>query len=213
MSRSCRSPPLRALTPPTTSFTSLSPRCYQCRASRSATGLPFLFLTTLSRPSSPSLLFIRDYLQFSFVLAPRHSFSHPHACFILRTSSLRATGVAPKRLTLAPPPFLRPVGILLPAPLPPRQPRACNAPTTLPGWTVWLHDILLRVYDETQLLLTFARTMSPCQVGKHVYLIACTDIPVLIPDSRARDAIYLVVVLLHDGSIGHNRLNFVCSLE
>lgn len=161
----------------------------------------------------PFVLFIRDYLQFSFVLAPRHSFSHPHACFILRTSSLRATGVAPKRLTLAPPPFLRPVGILLPAPLPPRQPRACNAPTTLPGWTVWLHDILLRVYDETQLLLTFARTMSPCQVGKHVYLIACTDIPVLIPDSRARDAIYLVVVLLHDGSIGHNRLNFVCSLE
>lgn len=128
-------------------------------------------------------------------------------------ASLRATGVAPKRLTLAPPRSLDPSAFYYQ----PHYLRGNPAPATLPrlppGWTVWLHDILLRVYDETQLLLTFARTMSPCQVGKHVYLIACTDIPVLIPDSRARDAIYLVVVLLHDGSIGHNRLNFVCSLE
>lgn len=64
------------------------------------------------------------------------------------------------------------------------------------GRTVLLHDILLRVYDGTQLLLTFARTMSPCQVGKHVYLIACTDpLLVLTPDSRACDAIYLVGVI------------------
>lgn len=104
----------------------------------------------------------------------------------------------PKRLTLAPSPFLRLVGILLPPPLSPGQPRASLAPLRShdsPSRTVSLHDILLRVYDGTQLLLTFARTMSPCQVGKHVYLIACTDPLVLTLDSRARDAIYLVGVI------------------
>jgi len=126
--------------------TSLFPQCYQNQASRFARGLPFLFFHSVSiipvNPNYPlsfspkNLRPLHSY-RFSFVLILHYSSSHLYTCFIPCVSSLRASGVAPKCLTIAVPRSLDPSAFYY-------QPHylrgAChllrNASTTPPGWTV-----------------------------------------------------------------------------
>jgi len=184
------------------------------RACRSAMG-PFLFLTAfLVSASSPKFPLHRRLPTVFFRLNPSSFFiSSPrmfHPPCLISSSNRSRSQVSHSHLPRSLDPsafYYNPItsGIA------PRLLLALQRfPTIPPGRMVLLHDILLCVYDGTQLLLTFTRTMSPCQVGKHVYLIACTD-PLVFTLVHLTQSTWSV--LLHDGSISRNRLNFVYSLE
>lgn len=179
-----------------------------------------LLLAIWCRPVS-AVLFVR---RLSSSLAPSFSslvrFNIPVLHLFERPKSLPGVSLS-RHSTSSSFAFLRLAGILLPAPLPPEIASLARLPlaATLPRYSslsprfsprvglLSCCDILVRIYGRNTIIAgAFAYTISSCQVGKHVYLIA------RMPEFRRCGGTVQSIrsdVISRCESIGYNKLGFV----